>query len=188
MPTTPTSKRGHSHGHAQSRSLSTTRILLGLPLPPEGHELDRPTTPPSKANMLLSAVSLAKTPTSRRGPTTPRRGSVRFDIFDGDNDKDIWNEVTLPQTPSRNKTTNNPVTPKRIFSPFSGFSPFRTPSSRMFLDPYDPSALLDEELSALASSSRQQGPQESPVGFFGHGKGLLYESPGVPSPTRWQPW
>lgn len=82
-----------------------------------------------------------------------------------------------------------PITPKKFLSPYPAFSPFRTPSRRGVLDPQDPSALLDEELSALTSAAGQgRGLADSPVGFFAHGKGLLYESPNIPSPGRWRPW
>ncbi len=68
-------------------------------------------------------------------------------------------------------------------------SPFRTPSRRHTLDPADPRLLLDDELNALASAAQSRGLQDSPIGFFGHGQGLLYESPSLPSPSQhWRPW
>jgi hypothetical protein len=58
-----------------------------------------------------------------------------------------------------------------------GDSPFRTPS-RLVFDPHDPGALLDEEL-------RRFGKDGSPAGLFDRNTGLLYESPGMPSPGKY---
>jgi hypothetical protein len=179
-PTTPTRSRT-----VQARKISATRISLGLT---NDVEYNRPKTPPRKTTVLMSAVSLMKTPTSSKA--APSSGYVRFDVSEGnDDDRSLWGDV-LPRTPARGKGSSsaNPVTPKRNFSPYHGFSPYRTPSRRFLLDPSDPSVLLDEELSALASASQRQAMQDSPVGFFGHGRGLLYESPNIPSPSRWRPW
>ncbi|KDQ61445.1 hypothetical protein JAAARDRAFT_66557 [Jaapia argillacea MUCL 33604] len=74
-----------------------------------------------------------------------------------------------------------PVTPKRLVFPNHNTedSPFRTPLQGSLFDPYDASAILDEELSRF-------GTQESPAGFFGReGRSLLYRSPDMPSPGRW---
>ncbi|KZP16599.1 hypothetical protein FIBSPDRAFT_1047397 [Athelia psychrophila] len=87
-----------------------------------------------------------------------------------------------------------PVTPKRLFSaslPQSGSqdSPFRTPLAGTarhghIFDPHDPGALLDDELSRLGAL----GAQDSPLGLYEGRKGLLYESPGMPSPGKFAKW
>ena len=74
-----------------------------------------------------------------------------------------------------------PVTPKRLTFGSGDGSPLRTPS-RSILDPHDPSALLDEELARLGS---QSGSGHTPTGLFGNMRGMLYESPGLTSPGRW---
>lgn len=80
-----------------------------------------------------------------------------------------------------------PVTPKKlVFSTQSSSaeSPFRTPGSRSIFDPHDPGALLDEELARLGA----KGMQESPIGLFEGRRGLLYQSPNMPSPGKWSRW
>lgn len=128
--------------------------------------------------------------------TTPTRkkkvsASTDEDVFGGDVKPDFLK--VAPKTPSRRKdeesgagTSNAPITPRKIFSPFIGFSPFRTPSRRSIFDAADPSRMLDDELEALALA-KQRG-SDSPIGLFPRGKGLLYESPSLPSPGKWRPW
>jgi len=44
---------------------------------------------------------------------------------------------------------------------------------------------LDEELSRLGA---QMGGQDSPAGVYEGKRGLLYESPSMPSPGKWAKW
>ena len=99
-----------------------------------------------------------------------------------------------PRTPSRKRTTPkqggsgsknggidfSPFTPKRLFGGVD--SPFRTPSSHMF-DPYNPATLLEEEINRL--NSQEYGLQDSPGGSIFGKRGTLYDSPGIPSPSRY---
>lgn len=103
------------------------------------------------------------------------------------------------RTPSRKRSSNLnfshasifPVTPKKLVFPqpnagYSQDSPFRTPGSRQSIfDPHDPGALLDDELSRLGAQMRGQ---DSPTGLYEGRKGLLYESPSMPSPGKWAKW
>ncbi|EMD39220.1 hypothetical protein CERSUDRAFT_93268 [Gelatoporia subvermispora B] len=105
--------------------------------------------------------------------------------------------ASLFKTPTRKRTSGSvfgsggllnlgpspfaPVTPRRLMFGASFESPFRTPS-RGICDPHDPSVLLDEELARLGQSPHLLG---SPTGIFGRSRGLLYESPGMPSPGSW---
>ncbi|KAG8214997.1 hypothetical protein J3R82DRAFT_8401 [Butyriboletus roseoflavus] len=78
-----------------------------------------------------------------------------------------------------------PVTPRKLVFPTPGStaeSPFRTPGSRIF-DPHDPGALLDEEFARLGAKAAQ----ESPAGLYDR-RGLLYESPNMPSPGKLPRW
>jgi len=80
-----------------------------------------------------------------------------------------------------------PVTPKKLVFPAhcpSSESPFRTPGSKSIFDPHDPGAILDEELTRLGT----KGMQESPIGLFEGRRGLLYQSPNMPSPGKWSRW
>jgi hypothetical protein len=113
-------------------------------------------------------------------------------------------------TPSRKRSIVTgsgvfpPVTPKTLAFPGSvqdspfrtpggrfglhglglGMSPFPTPGSRSIYDPHDTGALLDEALSRFGGGGVGN---DSPAGLFGR-SGLLYESPGAPSPRRWMQW
>lgn len=62
---------------------------------------------------------------------------------------------------------------------FDEHSPYH--SSRAALDPHDPGALIEEEVQRLGS----QASGDSPGGFFGK-RTVMYESPDVPSPARWE--
>jgi len=98
-------------------------------------------------------------------------------------------DLELARTPSRKSNTSQqhqlypPVTPRKLAFQFAGDSPFRTPSRAIF-DPHDPGALLDEELNRFGDEDKFS----SPVGLFDKTKGLLYESPGIPSPGKWSHW
>ncbi|KAH8116306.1 hypothetical protein DFH11DRAFT_1201077 [Phellopilus nigrolimitatus] len=199
MPLSPTtSRRGTKTTRSPRSSPFAGTGFLGYPLTSGAA---RPSTPPPSFSGYLEG-SLTMTPIAKRNPpTTPTRSIARFkssrpageDITGGDEQPTVFDAI--PRTPSRRPAevssgagpSNFPETPRRIFSPFGTFSPFRTPSRRGIFDPADPGTMLDEELSALASA-KQRGPPISPVGFFPHGKGLLYESPNLPSPDKWRPW
>lgn len=106
--------------------------------------------------------------------------------------------MTLPnpenlRTPSKKRNTPNqngsgsrtrvdfsPFTPKRLM--FGIDSPFRTPSSGI-LDPYNPSTLIEEEVMRINSADNLH---DSPGGSLFGKRNILYDSPGVPSPTRWE--
>lgn len=106
--------------------------------------------------------------------------------------------LTLPspttlRTPSRKRTSQPgssgsrryaefspfaPVTPKRLN--FTQGSPFRTPSH--LFDPHDPTSLLDEELKRMGDQARLD---ESPIGGLFGKRSILYDSPGLASPSRY---
>ncbi|KAG1811530.1 uncharacterized protein BJ212DRAFT_1569917 [Suillus subaureus] len=71
-----------------------------------------------------------------------------------------------------------PVTPKKLVFPT------HSSSADPIFDPHDPGAILDEELARLGA----KGMQESPIGLFEGRRGLLYESPNMPSPGKWARW
>ncbi|CAL1714648.1 unnamed protein product [Somion occarium] len=128
-----------------------------------------PVTAHSQAPLLFSFESESLTLPSPDLLRTPRRRGAQT--------------MGSDSTPSnRNSSIFGPVTPKRLnFNPPGDGSPLRTPS-RHLLDPHDPSALLDEELFRLGS---QGTSSHTPTGLFGHSRGMLYESPNLPSPGRW---
>ena len=204
MPTTPTPSYRATRS-ATRTSATRSHIARGLPGDSEDeHPLSVTPTkqlPLSDERFVIPPdSSLMKTPTARRRSphATPTRSSVRFKALtsevqnDADNDRDgsKLRDAVL-RTPSRSLTGpsigHSLLTPRRNFSPYIGISPFRTPSQRMVLDPADPSHMLEEELRSLASKDLAQGLNGSPVGFFEHGKGLLYESPTFPG-DRYRPW
>ncbi|EIN09547.1 hypothetical protein PUNSTDRAFT_125734 [Punctularia strigosozonata HHB-11173 SS5] len=81
-----------------------------------------------------------------------------------------------------------PVTPKKlIFPSFSGTTPLRAGKGGVY-DPHDPALILDEELRLGGPAGflgSGLGLQESPTGLFGGTRGMLYESPNLPSPGPW---
>lgn len=105
--------------------------------------------------------------------------------------------LTLPsptvfRTPSRKRTSQPggsgsrphaefspfaPLTPRRLA--FVQDSPFRLAH---FIDPHDPSVLLDDELRRLDDKAQLE---ESPIGGFFGKRTLLYDSPGLTSPSRY---
>ncbi|GJE90994.1 hypothetical protein PsYK624_071410 [Phanerochaete sordida] len=100
-----------------------------------------------------------------------------------------------PRTPSRKRTTPSkgssghkghhgidmsPFTPKRLFGGVD--SPFRTPSAH-FMDPYNPAALLEDEINRL--NSQDFSLQDSPGSSLFGKRGSMYDSPGLPSPSRY---
>lgn len=93
----------------------------------------------------------------------------------------------LTRTPSRKSSssqlhqTRPPVTPKKLSFQYTGDSPFRTPS-RLVFDPHDPGRVLDEELRWFGN---EDDLKISPAGFFDKSRGMLYESPGMPSPGKY---
>lgn len=71
-----------------------------------------------------------------------------------------------------------PLTPRRLA--FAQESPFRLPH---FDDPHDPSVLLDDELRRLGDQT--QPLDESPIGSIFGKRNILYDSPGLTSPSRY---
>ncbi|KAF9219813.1 hypothetical protein BS17DRAFT_788811 [Gyrodon lividus] len=174
----------------------------------------RPSTPPRNRGATSSIqLSPIRTPLSHKGlhmspsaslayykshldpppPTTFNpEGGINPAVFDTENIR----------TPSRKRghqfthrdrdkdigtTLFPPVTPKKLVFPTPGStteSPFRTPGARSIFDPHDPGALLDEEFARLGA----KGAQESPAGLFEGRRGLLYESPNIPSPGKLPRW
>lgn len=158
--------------------------------------LDRLESPIRAPSGLLDST-LTMTPLAKRNPpATPTRSSGKSkatrslddDVF-GDDYRPASLSAVL-KTPSKRTAESSigaPETPRKVFSPFGTFSPFRTPSRRIVFDPSDPGTMLDEELTALASA-RQHIPNDSPAGLFSRLKGYLYDSPNIPSPDKWRPW
>ncbi|EGN95004.1 hypothetical protein SERLA73DRAFT_162624 [Serpula lacrymans var. lacrymans S7.3] len=188
------------------------------PPPPPDTSLVRPHTPPprpstpqrnpSGSNVLQ--LSPLRTPLSHKGlhmspsPSLAHYKShldpppvVSFRQDDGINPAVLDSENI--RTPTRKRGHNHhkdrdsstlfpPLTPRKLVfpgPPSISESPFRTPGARSIFDPYDPGAMLDEELSALGA---RMGGQDSPAGLFEGRKGLLYESPSMPSPGKWARW
>ncbi|KAI5121886.1 hypothetical protein M0805_001091 [Coniferiporia weirii] len=199
MPSSPTAyRKGTQLMRSPSTSLYAGSGFLGYSRE-SGSGSGRPSTPPNGFAGYLES-SLTMTPLARREPpatptrnTGQRKASKSADEGSTSDDHRPNFLDAVPRTPSRRPAELSsgpltlPATPRRIFSPFGTFSPFRTPSRRGIFDPADPGTMLEEELSALASA-KQRGPQDSPVGFFPRGKGFLYESPNLPSPDKWKPW
>ena len=192
MPSTPTAAQNPT----QSTRTHATRIFVHSTASANASEDEgveraktppRPSTPPNSSLSVTYNTSLMRTPVSNK---TPTRSSVRGKPTSLKDDDDAKQD-TIFRTPSRRPgagflTTG--LTPRQFLSPAPwNMSPFRTPSRRIVLDPVDPTLMLDEELLALASE-RDRGLGSSPVGFFERGKGLLYESPSLPSPGGWHPW
>ncbi|KAG0705569.1 hypothetical protein DFH29DRAFT_1077532 [Suillus ampliporus] len=186
-------------------SLSTSTSQRPMTPPP------RPSTPPRRGGSSTVQLSPIRTPLSHKGlHMSPSASlahykfnldpppSVTFRPDDGINPA-VFDTENI-RTPSRKRGTHThghhhkdttilfpPVTPKKLVFPThssSAESPFRTPGSRSIFDPHDPGALLDEELARLGA----KGMQESPIGLFEGRRGLLYESPNIPSPGKWSRW
>lgn len=164
-----------------------------------------PSTPRNRGPGVTTQLSPVRTPLSHKGlhmspsaslahykshldppppPVFRQDDGINPAVFDSD----------YIRTPSRKRGNRDglttlfpPVTPKKLVFPAptpSSESPFRTPGSRSIFDPHDPSALLDEEFARLGA----KGAQDSPVGLFDGRRGLLYESPSVPSPGKFPRW
>lgn len=209
MPVSPSLNRRNKLKSATKPGPGESRTTF--PSPPL-----RPCTPPRNTSSYLQ-LSPKRTPLSHRGlhmsPSAslahykshldPPLPSSSFANSGLDTNVDVNTDIL--RTPSRRRTISSsndraplfpsfPVTPKKLFSaslPHSGHSqdsPFRTPvaGSRhaSIYDPHDPGALLDEELSRLGAV----GTQDSPEGLYEGRKGLLYESPSMPSPGKWAKW
>lgn len=206
MPSTPTARR--RYGQSTLPHIVSIGAEAKLPGDRRIAEEPRPSTPPRPSNQdedhldVPHGLSPLRTPKANKSLHVPSvRSTLRFDAPDfaeensGDNNERSQPQDAMPKTPSRRPIASSsagssilPFTPRKMFSSPFTFSPFRTPSRRNVFDPADPGNVLDEELSALASNRQGHGLQDSPVGFFAHGKGLLYESPNLPSPGRWRPW
>lgn len=182
------------------------------PQPPVLNADPRPSTPPSRPSTprnrgpgVTTQLSPVRTPLSHKGLHMSPSASLAhykshldppppsaFRQDDGINPAVFDNENI--RTPSRKRGYRDnlsalfpPVTPKKLVFPApssSSESPFRTPGSRSIFDPHDPSALLDEEFARLGAKATQ----DSPVGLFEGRRGLLYESPSVPSPGKFPRW
>lgn len=191
MPTSPTTSRATKQAtRSPSTSLYAGKDFLG-------YSVTRSSTPPNDLSVYLRGGHMLTPLAQRHPPSTPTRkrkvsGPADDNLLGSEERPDFLK--TVFKTPSRRTddvssgagASNAPVTPRRIFSPFTGFSPFRTPSRRSIFDAADPSRMLDDELEALAAA--RQRASDSPVGLFPRGKGLLYESPSLPSPGKWRPW
>lgn len=197
MPSTPTARGRREQAALPAPSGKVTEQLEGRPSTPP-----RPSTPVGRLLSIPYNESLMRTPIGRKtsgererlvaGPST-NHATSREDTFVAPDARPSLHDA-LPKTPTRRvsggQSSTSFATPRKLFSsPFTSFSPFRTPSRRNVFDATDPSHLLDEELTALASNAANvAGLEDSPVGFFARGKGLLYESPGMPSPNPYRPW
>jgi hypothetical protein len=152
----------------------------------------RPFTPPRTRMSSALHVSATFTPLSYKGlnmSPSPSLAHYKTHLDPPPFATYIHNhDPGLVRTPSRKSgisqhQPNLPVTPRKLAFQFSGDSPFATPSRAIF-DPYDPGALLDEELKRFGDEDKFS----SPAGLFERNKGLLYESPGIPSPGKWSHW
>lgn len=162
----------------------------------------RPTTPPPPSTPPRNTHQL---PTSSiRTPLAEKDLSINPAALSTDADDDYdYVESDIHRTPRKRLSDSvlagpAPVTPRRLVFPTNqndspyrtpgyvyGTSPFRTPGSRAVFDPHDPAMLLDEELNRMGAA----GHGDSPAGLFGKGRGsLLYDSPGLQSPSQWQKW
>ncbi|KAG2121860.1 hypothetical protein DEU56DRAFT_833390 [Suillus clintonianus] len=171
----------------------------------------RPSTPPRRGGSSTVQLSPIRTPLSHKGLHMSPSASLAHYKFNLDpppsatfRPDDGINPAVFDteniRTPSRKRGTHAhghhhkdtsilfpPVTPKKLVFPThssSAESPFRTPGSKSIFDPHDPGAILDEELARLGA----KGMQESPIGLFEGRRGLLYESPNMPSPGKWARW
>ncbi|KIJ55229.1 hypothetical protein M422DRAFT_774309 [Sphaerobolus stellatus SS14] len=143
----------------------------------------RPSTPPSRSPNSGLLLSPERTPISHRGlQMSPSRSLAHYKT----SLVPEW-KVGRPSTPpsaagpsssssllALPHTPHDPsifLTPKRSIFPSRGF------------DPYDPNAVLAEEIAGL----RRDNLDESPGGFFGkEGRKLLYESPSAPGKSDWR--
>lgn len=175
---------------------------------PGTSSLARPCTPPRSStprNRSGPRLSPVRTPLSHKGLHMSPTASLAYHkthveppspfLPDGGINPAVFGTESV-RTPSRRRSHGHrengptlfpPVTPRRLVYPVassSAESPSRTPGSRSIFDPHDPSALLDEELARLGA----KGLQESPVGLFEGRRGLLYESPSIPSPGKLPRW
>ncbi|KAH7924285.1 hypothetical protein BV22DRAFT_1112896 [Leucogyrophana mollusca] len=171
----------------------------------------RPSTPPRRGGGSTVQLSPVRTPLSHKGlHMSPSASLVHYKSHldpppsvtyhpDDGIDPSVFDTENI-RTPSRRRVSGHghahhkesstlfpPMTPKKLVFPApssSAESPFRTPGARSIFDPHDPSALLDDELARLGA----KGAQESPTGLFEGRRGLLYESPNMPSPGKWARW
>ncbi|TCD63707.1 hypothetical protein EIP91_005078 [Steccherinum ochraceum] len=188
-----------------SQRASSSREMLRPTTPPR-----RPCTPPRKRAASRSPQSSPqRTPMSysrfrlRKSPSPPRELPA------------LPTNPELLRTPSRKRVPSGGgpgsgsgsksgpgKSPSNIYSFSPGFGHFSTPKrgstsfgatdfespfrpSWSMYDPHDPAALLDDEVKRL--SNQNDATQGSPSGLYGRaGKGLLYESPSVPSPGKWE--
>ncbi|KAI6024444.1 hypothetical protein EDC04DRAFT_3143322 [Pisolithus marmoratus] len=178
MPESPTiDRRARSKRHAKRSARPPVPMSSTEPRP--STPPSRPSTPRNRCPGATVQLSPVRTPLSHKGLHMSPSASLAhykshldpppppaFRQDDGINPAVYTEEVGVPPPSS------------------SSESPFRTPGSRSIFDPHDPSALLDEEFARLGA----KGTQDSPVGLFEGRRGLLYESPSVPSPGKFPRW
>ncbi|KAF9462868.1 hypothetical protein BDZ94DRAFT_1298182 [Collybia nuda] len=189
IPTSPTFDR-----RAASKATKVLRGSTNLESP-DLRSTPPPSTPPRNTRQLPTS--------SLRTPLAEKDLSINPAALNADTDNDYdYVESDAHRTPRKRLSDSGlagaPVTPRRLIFPANqndspyrtpgyvyGTSPFRTPGSRTVFDPHDPATLLDEELSRMGAS----GHGDSPAGLFGKARGsLLYDSPGLHSPSQWQKW
>lgn len=174
-PCTPPRKRPSSTGNAVQLSPQRTPIshrgLHMSPSPSLAHYKSHLDPPPA-------AVFLPQAP-------------LLSGMIPPDDPSLILPSPEMLRTPSKKRTTPKqcgseskapdllPFTPKRLL--FNADSPFRTPSS--ILDPCNPSALLEDEV--LRLNSQEHVHDGSPGGSLFGKRNILYDSPGLSSPSRW---
>lgn len=158
-----------SHAHptpriAQSTDLEPHKCIFSSP---------RTSTPPPHQTPSLSPE---RTPISHRGlQMSPSRSLAHYKT----SLEPEWKVAGRPTTPTPGSSSLHP--------PPRGSALFATPKRPIFpskpYDPYDPDALLADEIAAL----RRNDVNESPGGFFGkEGRKLLYESPSDPGKSDWR--
>ncbi|KAI0343260.1 hypothetical protein BDW22DRAFT_1394173 [Trametopsis cervina] len=213
VPDSPTDTRKAAKGKARMRSPSPEQPLRLPPFTTPSRPCTPPRKRASSGSKTLQ-LSAKDTPLSHRGLHMSPSPSLAYykshldpppaAVFHpqaplltaltmGEDTNLTLPNPSLLRTPSRKRTTQSdgsgsrhyadfsplfePVTPKRLFS--GQESPFRTPAR--FYDPHDPGNVLDEELRRMGGEAQLDA---SPFGLFGK-RGLLYDSPGHGSPSRY---
>ncbi|KAH7885848.1 hypothetical protein F5I97DRAFT_1162369 [Phlebopus sp. FC_14] len=204
----PSLDRRAKNKKKSDKEIPTSALPTAPSLPRPCTPPPRPSTPPRNRGASNTVqLSPIRTPLSHKGFHMSPSASLAhykcnldppppstFHPDDGINPAVFDNENI--RTPSRKRGHPNhrdtstlfpPMTPKKLVFPApspSTESPFRTPGTRSIFDPHDPGALLDEEFARLGA----KGAQDSPAGLFESRRGLLYESPNIPSPGKLPRW
>ncbi|KAH8103979.1 hypothetical protein BXZ70DRAFT_1052099 [Cristinia sonorae] len=211
VPTSPTlERRSAAKQKAAAKNSATSLTTLVSQRASSSREMLRPSTPPARPRTPRKRPA-SRSPQSspQRTPMSYSRSRSHRSPSPSSRDNNVLPVMPSPdlmRTPSRKRVSSgtgpgsgsgpgktppgfftfspfNPMTPtRRLFG--DHISPFSTPqSARRLFNPHDPATLLDDELARLNSQNNTQG---SPSGLYGKaGKGLLYESPGFPSPSQW---